>query len=74
MLTYHVVAGAVSLADASKLSSATTVEGETIALKYCKGTLRVNWASVTTPDVAASNGVIHVIDEVLIPPPASISA
>ena len=68
VLTYHVVAGAVSLADASKLSSATTVEGETIALKYCKGTLRVNWASVTTPDVAASNGVIHVIDEVLIPP------
>lgn len=68
VLTYHVVAGAVSLADASKLSSATTVEGETIALKYCKGTLRVNWASVTAPDVAASNGVIHVIDEVLIPP------
>jgi transforming growth factor-beta-induced protein len=68
VLTYHVVAGAVSSADASKLSSATTVEGENVKIKVRDGALYVNWAKVTTPDVAASNGVIHVIDKVLIPP------
>ena len=68
VLTYHVVAGAVSSADASKLPSATTVEGENVRIKVRHGALYVNWAKVTTPDVAASNGVIHVIDKVLIPP------
>ena len=68
VLTYHVVAGAVSFADAIKLPSATTVEGEDVALKYRHGKLRVNRALVTTADVAASNGVIHVINKVLIPP------
>ena len=68
VLTYHVVAGDVPFADAIKLSSATTVEGEDVTLKYRHGKLRVNRAVVTTPDVVASNGVIHVIDKLLIPP------
>ncbi len=68
VLTYHVLAGAVSAADASALDSAVTVEGEAVALKLRKGTLYVNGAAVTSADIATSNGVIHVIDKVLVPP------
>jgi uncharacterized surface protein with fasciclin (FAS1) repeats len=49
-------------------STPTTVQGETLAVKPANGGVTVNDASVTAADVAASNGVIHVIDKVLLPP------
>jgi uncharacterized surface protein with fasciclin (FAS1) repeats len=66
ILTYHVVSGKVMAADVTKLKSATTVEGSDVAIDASKG-VKVNNSTVTTPDVAADNGVIHVIDTVLIP-------
>jgi len=66
ILTYHVVSGKVMAADAKKLKSATTVEGSDVKINASKGA-KVNDSTVTTADVAADNGVIHVIDTVLIP-------
>jgi uncharacterized surface protein with fasciclin (FAS1) repeats len=68
ILTYHVVAGMVPASEAMKLSSAKTLQGGTLALKVKDGALFVNESKVITADVAASNGVIHVIDTVLLPP------
>ena len=68
VLTYHVVSGKVTAADAARLASAMTVEGEDVAISTSNGTVHVGGATVTTPDVMASNGVIHVIDSVLLPP------
>lgn len=66
LLTYHVIPGKV-MADAAKsLSSAKTVQGRSLRLDSSAG-MRVNQAHVTTSDVIAANGVIHVIDEVLVP-------
>jgi len=67
ILTYHVVSGKVMAADVVKLTSATTVNGADVAIKVTDGTVSVNDATVTATDIAASNGVIHVIDTVLIP-------
>ena len=66
ILTYHVVAGKVLAADVVKLKSATTVEGSDVKIDASNG-VKVNDATVTTPDVAADNGVIHIIDTVLLP-------
>lgn len=66
ILTYHVVSGKVMAADVTKLKSAKTVEGSEVAIDASKG-VKVNDSTVTTPDVAADNGVIHIIDTVLIP-------
>ncbi len=66
ILTYHVVAGEVKAADVVKLSTATTVNGKAIAIDTKSG-VKVNDATVTATDVDASNGVIHVIDTVIIP-------
>jgi len=66
ILTYHVVAGKVMAADVVKLKSATTVEGSTVKIDASNG-VKVNDSKVVTPDVAADNGVIHVIDTVLLP-------
>jgi uncharacterized surface protein with fasciclin (FAS1) repeats len=66
ILTYHVVSGNVSSSDVAKLHSARTVEGSEVRIDVSNG-VRINDASVTTADVAADNGVIHVIDKVLIP-------
>ncbi|MBD1852626.1 fasciclin domain-containing protein [Leptolyngbya sp. FACHB-711] len=66
ILTYHVVSGKVTAADVTKLKSATTVEGSNVAIDASKG-VKVNNSTVTTPDVAADNGVIHIIDTVLMP-------
>lgn len=68
ILTYHVVAGKVMAADAAKLTEAKTVEGGVLKLKSAGGGLTVNGAHVTTADIGASNGVIHVVDAVLLPP------
>lgn len=68
VLTYHVVAGEVLAADVVKLSSATTVEGADVAIDASSGKVMINDAQVVQADVDASNGVIHVIDKVLLPP------
>jgi len=67
ILTYHVVAGKVMAADVVKLKSAKTVEGESVTIKVVNGTVMVDKAKVTKTDIEASNGVIHVIDTVLMP-------
>lgn len=67
ILTYHVVPGKVMSGDVVKLDSATTVNGSDVAIKVMDGKVMINDATVTTVDVGASNGVIHVIDQVLIP-------
>jgi len=66
ILTYHVVSGKVMAADVVKLESATTVEGSDVKIDASNG-VKVNDSTVVTPDVAADNGVIHVIDTVLLP-------
>ena len=67
ILTYHVVAGKVMAGDVMKLSSAKTVEGESVAIKMMNGGVMVDNAHVTKTDIMASNGVIHVIDTVILP-------
>jgi uncharacterized surface protein with fasciclin (FAS1) repeats len=67
ILTYHVVAGKVMAADVVKLQSAKTVEGQTVAIRSAGGAVHVNDATVTKADIVTSNGVIHVIDTVLMP-------
>jgi len=67
VLTYHVVAGKVTGADVVGLTEATTVQGGKLAIDVSNG-VKINDATVTTADVMASNGVIHVIDTVLLPP------
>lgn len=67
ILTYHVVAGRVMAAQAMKLSSAKTVNGEELSIHTEGGKVMVNDATVTKADIVCSNGVIHVIDTVLLP-------
>ena len=67
VLTYHVVAGKVTSSDVAKLSSAKTVSGDTMSVSAQNGVVRVDRARVTTADVMAANGVIHVIDAVILP-------
>jgi uncharacterized surface protein with fasciclin (FAS1) repeats len=66
ILTYHVVAGKVMAADVVKLSTATTVNGKAVTIDASNGVM-VNNAKVTATDIAASNGVIHVLDTVILP-------
>jgi uncharacterized surface protein with fasciclin (FAS1) repeats len=68
VLKYHVVAGEVRSAQVVTLTSATTLQGATVAVTVAGSTVKVNDATVTAVDVGASNGVIHVIDTVLLPP------
>lgn len=67
ILTYHVVAGKVTAAEVVKLDSATTVNGATADITVMDGKVKVDAANVTATDIAASNGVIHVIDAVILP-------
>jgi uncharacterized surface protein with fasciclin (FAS1) repeats len=73
ILTYHVVEGEVMSADVEP-GKVPTVEGEDLTIKVNDGTVTVNGATVTAVDVEASNGVIHVIDEVLVPPNVDVNA
>jgi uncharacterized surface protein with fasciclin (FAS1) repeats len=66
ILEYHVISGKVTSSDVVKLTSANTVEGSSVKIDASNG-VKVNDATVVTPDVEADNGVIHVIDTVLIP-------
>lgn len=67
ILTYHVVAGKVMAADVVKVTSAKTVQGGAVAVKVTGGKVTIDAANVVTTDIGASNGVIHVIDTVLMP-------
>ena len=67
ILLYHVVPGEVLAADVVSLSSATTLQGSAISIDTTDG-VKVDEANVITTDILASNGVIHVIDGVLLPP------
>lgn len=67
ILTYHVVAGKVTAADVVKLDTATTVNGQAADISVAGGKVKVDAANVTATDIAASNGVIHVIDAVILP-------
>jgi len=66
ILTYHVVSSKVMAADVMKMKSAKTVEGSEVKIDASKG-VKINNSMVTTPDVVADNGVIHIIDTVLMP-------
>mgnify|MGYP001549261828 FL=1 len=67
ILTYHVVPGNVMAADVVELSSATTVNGSDVAITVDSGSVRIDNATVIKTDIGASNGVIHVIDTVILP-------
>jgi uncharacterized surface protein with fasciclin (FAS1) repeats len=67
ILTYHVVAGRVMAADVTKLKTAKAVSGDMLKIAANDGAVLVDGAQVVKADVAASNGVIHVIDTVLLP-------
>ncbi len=68
ILTYHVVAGNVEAEAAMKLSKATALNKKDIKLVVKEGALYLNDSKVSTADVKCSNGVIHIIDAVLMPP------
>jgi uncharacterized surface protein with fasciclin (FAS1) repeats len=67
ILTYHVVPGRVMAQDVMNLNSAKTVEGQTLTIHAMNGGVMVDQAHVTKTDIVASNGVIHVIDAVILP-------
>ena len=67
VLTYHVVAGKVMAADVVKLTSAVTVQGQSVSIEVKDGKVYVDGAQVVATDIKASNGVIHVIDAVILP-------
>jgi len=67
ILKYHVVAGKVMAADVVKMSSAETLQGKKLTIEVKDGTVMVDKATVTKTDIECSNGVIHVIDSVLLP-------
>lgn len=68
ILTYHVVPGSVMAADVVTLDEAETVNGEMLTISTSGDSVMVNDATVTATDIAASNGVIHVVDSVILPP------
>ncbi|MBT8084024.1 MAG: fasciclin domain-containing protein [Woeseia sp.] len=67
ILTYHVVPGKVLAADVVKLDKAKTVNGADVSIKVAEGGVNVDNAKVVKTDIDASNGVIHVIDAVILP-------
>ena len=67
VLTYHVVSGKVMAADVVKLTQAKTVEGSPVKIKAVDGKVMIINANVSATDIAASNGVIHMIDTVIMP-------
>jgi uncharacterized surface protein with fasciclin (FAS1) repeats len=67
ILTFHVVAGKLTAADVGKSRSLKTVQGQNLTVAAGKDGVTINGAKVIITDVAASNGVIHVIDTVMLP-------
>ncbi len=68
ILLYHVVSGSVTASDVTDGMSAEALNGDDLSFTVSDGSVMVNDATVTTADVMASNGIIHVIDKVLMPP------
>jgi uncharacterized surface protein with fasciclin (FAS1) repeats len=68
VLTYHVVSGKVMAADVVKLDSAKTVQGKPVTIVTKDGKVTVNGANVVKTDIVCKNGVIHIIDAVILPP------
>ena len=66
LLTYHVISGEVTAADIKRLTSAETVQGSSISIDTSNG-IKVDGANVVAADIRASNGIIHIIDTVMIP-------
>lgn len=71
ILLYHVVPGRVTSSEVAKMTEAKTAQGETLRIRASDGAVKVDDATVTQADIAASNGVIHIIDSVLLPKGAS---
>ena len=69
VLTYHVVSGRFTSTDVANLTSATTLNGKDVSLAFDGTTVSVDGATVLTADIEASNGIIHVIDQVILPEP-----
>ncbi len=69
VLTYHVVPGNVKAKDVVKLKEATTVAGSNVAIVVKNGVIMIDGAKVVQTDITSSNGVIHVIDAVILPKP-----
>ena len=67
ILTYHVVSGEVSAAEVVKLDSASTVNGSDVQITVFDGNVSINDSRVVMTDIYASNGVIHVVDTVILP-------
>jgi uncharacterized surface protein with fasciclin (FAS1) repeats len=67
ILTYHVVAGSVMAKDVTKLKSAKTVNGQEINISTADGAVKIDNATVVKADIETANGVIHVIDSVIMP-------
>lgn len=67
VLKHHVVSGVVTSKDAAKLTQADTLQGSSLKISVKDGKVMINDASVIKPDIQASNGVIHVIDSVILP-------
>jgi uncharacterized surface protein with fasciclin (FAS1) repeats len=67
VLTYHVVANSVPAAEVVKLNSAQTVQGQTVTIQVVEGEVMINDSKVVATDIMADNGIIHVIDTVLLP-------
>jgi len=74
ILTYHVVSGKVMAADVVKIKGATTLNGQRVDVKVDGSTVNIDGAKVVTPDIACTNGVIHVIDSVILPASDAIPA
>lgn len=67
ILTHHVVAGKVLAADVVKLTTASTVAGKSVAIAVKDGKVKIDDATVVTADVLCTNGVIHIVDSVVLP-------
>lgn len=67
VLLYHVVPGKVEAAQVVNLTSAETAAGQNVSIRVMNGSVKVDDANVTATDIQASNGVIHVIDQVILP-------
>lgn len=72
VLTYHVVSGEYMAADVVSMTSLTSLEGSNLAITVAGSTVQIDGATITTTDIECSNGVIHVIDSVMIPPTVTL--
>jgi uncharacterized surface protein with fasciclin (FAS1) repeats len=69
ILTYHVVPGELDASQVTGIKSATTVEGDKVKFSAMDGNVMINDAHVVQPDIRTSNGIVHVIDTVILPKP-----